>query len=168
MYFYVVFNSVFGIVKHTAFLYVVGKKRNVQKTFHNCRIYCWTGKPGFLSMKWTALNCKRHQTSLTERWKARVCIEDAVCLVPRVRPRSLCAWQIPYERQSNVQNYNRGIFDLSLSFVHSVEFRFVAGSCLDSSSIGWWLQTIQFKRDSLFLWKEWVEGLIRFSKGKRN
>ena len=29
------------------------------------------------------------------------------------------------ERQSNVQNYNRGMFDLSLSFVHSVEFRFV-------------------------------------------
>lgn len=130
--------------------------------------FFWTRKPGFLSMKWTALNCKRHQTSLTERWKARVCIDDAVCLVPRVRPRSLCAWQIPYERQSNVQNYNRGIFDLSLSFVHSVEFRFVANTCLDSSSIGWWLQTIQFKRDSLFLWKEWVEGLIRFSKGKRN
>ena len=110
------------IVKRIAFLYVVGEKRNVQKTFHKCRIYCWTGEPGFLSMKWTALNCKRHQTSLTERWKARVCIEDAVCLVPRVRPRSLCAWQIPYERQSNVQNYNRGMFDLSLSFVHSVDF----------------------------------------------
>ena len=29
------------------------------------------------------------------------------------------------ERQLNVQNYNRGMFDLSLSFVHSVEFRFV-------------------------------------------
>ena len=29
------------------------------------------------------------------------------------------------ERQSNVQNYNRGMFDLSLLFVHSVEFRFV-------------------------------------------
>ena len=29
------------------------------------------------------------------------------------------------ERQSNVQNYNRGMFDLSLSIVHSVEFRFV-------------------------------------------
>ena len=29
------------------------------------------------------------------------------------------------ERQSNVQNYNRGMFDLSQSFVHSVEFRFV-------------------------------------------
>ena len=29
------------------------------------------------------------------------------------------------ERQSNVQNYNRGMFDLSLSFVHSVEFHFV-------------------------------------------
>ena len=29
------------------------------------------------------------------------------------------------ERQSNVQNYNRGMFNLSLSFVHSVEFRFV-------------------------------------------
>ena len=29
------------------------------------------------------------------------------------------------ERQSNVQNNNRGMFDLSLSFVHSVEFRFV-------------------------------------------
>ena len=29
------------------------------------------------------------------------------------------------ERQSNVQNYNRGMSDLSLSFVHSVEFRFV-------------------------------------------
>ena len=29
------------------------------------------------------------------------------------------------ERQSDVQNYNRGMFDLSLSFVHSVEFRFV-------------------------------------------
>ena len=38
--------------------------------------------------------------------------------------------------KSNVQNYNRGIFDLSLSFVHSVEFRFVAGTCLDSSSVG--------------------------------
>lgn len=118
-------------------------------------------------MKWTALNCKRHQTSLTERWKARVCIEDAACLVPRVRPRSLCAWQIPYERQSNVQNYNRGIFDLSLSFVHSVEFRFVANTCLDSSSIGWWLQTIQFKRDSLFLWKEWVERIDSILEGQK-
>ena len=29
------------------------------------------------------------------------------------------------ERQSNVQNYNQGMFDLSQSFVHSVEFRFV-------------------------------------------
>ena len=29
------------------------------------------------------------------------------------------------ERQSNVQNYNRGMSDLSLSFVRSVEFRFV-------------------------------------------
>ena len=82
MYFYVVFNSVFGIVKHTAFLYVVGKKRNVQKTFHKCRIYCWTEKPGFLSMKWTARNCKRHKTSCTERRRAHIRIENVGCPSP--------------------------------------------------------------------------------------
>ena len=76
MYFYVVFNGVFGIVKHTAFLYVVSKKRNVQKTFQKCHIYCWTEKPGFLSTKWTAWNCKRHQTSCTERRRAHVSIEN--------------------------------------------------------------------------------------------